>query len=53
VILTAKDLEDIETIIWKYPKLAPRYSARENKFVKKSRIDAMQKPRRYQTGHSD
>ncbi|MDP4206309.1 MAG: aldo/keto reductase [Bacteroidota bacterium] len=33
--LTAKDLEDIEAIVRKYPNIGPRYSARENKFVKK------------------
>jgi aryl-alcohol dehydrogenase-like predicted oxidoreductase len=33
--LTAKDLEDIGAIIKKYPNVGPRYSARENKFVKK------------------
>ncbi len=35
VELTAKDLEVIETIVKKYPNIGPRYSARENKFVKK------------------
>jgi aryl-alcohol dehydrogenase-like predicted oxidoreductase len=35
VALTAKDLEDIEAIVKKYPNVGPRYSARENKFVKK------------------
>jgi len=35
VTLTAKDLETIETIVKKYPNIGPRYSARENKFVKK------------------
>ena len=33
--LTAKDLEDIEAIVREYPNVGPRYSARENKFVKK------------------
>lgn len=33
--LTAKDLESIEAIISQYPNVGPRYSARENKFVKK------------------
>jgi aryl-alcohol dehydrogenase-like predicted oxidoreductase len=35
VILTAKDLEEIEHLLKKYPNIGPRYSARENKFVKK------------------
>lgn len=35
VELTAKDLESIEAIISQYPNVGPRYSARENKFVKK------------------
>lgn len=35
VVLTAKDLEEIEAILRKYPNIGPRYSARENKFVKK------------------
>ncbi|AGK97556.1 aldo/keto reductase [Clostridium pasteurianum] len=35
VTLTAKDLEDIENLLKKYPNIGPRYSARENKFVKK------------------
>lgn len=35
VELTAKDLETIEAIVLKYPNIGPRYSARENKFVKK------------------
>jgi aryl-alcohol dehydrogenase-like predicted oxidoreductase len=35
VTLTTKDLEGIETIVKKYPNVGPRYSARENKFVKK------------------
>jgi len=35
VELTAKDLEDIDVIVNKYPNIGPRYSARENKFVKK------------------
>lgn len=33
--LTAKDLEDIDAIVKKYPNIGPRYSDRENKFVKK------------------
>jgi aryl-alcohol dehydrogenase-like predicted oxidoreductase len=33
--LTTKDLEDIDAIIKKYPNIGPRYSSRENKFVKK------------------
>ncbi|HUX53580.1 MAG TPA: aldo/keto reductase [Williamwhitmania sp.] len=35
VELTAKDMEAIETIVKKYPNVGPRYSARENKYVKK------------------
>jgi aryl-alcohol dehydrogenase-like predicted oxidoreductase len=35
VTLTSKDLEDIENLLKKYPNIGPRYSARENKFVKK------------------
>jgi len=35
VYLTVKDLESIEAIVRKYPNIGPRYSARENKFVKK------------------
>jgi aryl-alcohol dehydrogenase-like predicted oxidoreductase len=35
VELTTKDLEDIDAIIKKYPNIGPRYSSRENKFVKK------------------
>jgi len=35
VTLTSKDLEDIENLLRKYPNIGPRYSARENKFVKK------------------
>jgi aryl-alcohol dehydrogenase-like predicted oxidoreductase len=35
VELTAKDLEVIQAIVTKYPNIGPRYSARENKFVKK------------------
>ena len=35
VTLTSKDLEAIENILKKYPNIGPRYSARENKFVKK------------------
>ena len=35
IVLAAKDLENIEAIVRKYPNVGPRYSARENKFVKK------------------
>ena len=35
VTLTAKELEEIEKLLKKYPNIGPRYSARENKFVKK------------------
>ena len=35
VDLIAKDLEIIDAIVNKYPNIGPRYSARENKFVKK------------------
>lgn len=35
VTLTAKELEEIEDLVKKYPNIGPRYSARENKFVKK------------------
>lgn len=35
ITLTAKDLEEIENLLNKYPNIGPRYSARENKFVKK------------------
>ncbi|HUW05760.1 MAG TPA: aldo/keto reductase [Williamwhitmania sp.] len=35
VELTANDMEAIETIVKKYPNVGPRYSARENKYVKK------------------
>ncbi len=35
VELAAKDLQVIEAIAKKYPNIGPRYSARENKFVKK------------------
>lgn len=35
VTLTAKELEEIEDLLKKYPNIGPRYSARENKFVKK------------------
>jgi aryl-alcohol dehydrogenase-like predicted oxidoreductase len=35
VELSAKDLETIDAIVNKYPNIGPRYSARENKFVKK------------------
>ena len=33
--LTTKDLEDIDSIITKYPNIGPRYSSRENIFIKK------------------
>lgn len=33
--LTNNDLEKIEIILKKYPNVGPRYSDRENKFVKK------------------
>jgi aryl-alcohol dehydrogenase-like predicted oxidoreductase len=36
VELSPDDLRDIEAIVGKYPNIGPRYSARENKFVKKS-----------------
>lgn len=32
--LNSKDLENIENILKKYPNIGPRYSQRENKFVK-------------------
>lgn len=35
VTMTDNDLEKIESILKKYPNIGPRYSARENKFVKK------------------
>jgi aryl-alcohol dehydrogenase-like predicted oxidoreductase len=35
VVLTAGDLAAIEKIIKQYPNIGPRYSARENSFVKK------------------
>lgn len=35
VELTAEDLDSIEAIVKNYPNVGPRYSARENKFVKK------------------
>jgi len=35
VKLTAEDLAGIQAIVDKYPNIGPRYSARENKFVKK------------------
>jgi aryl-alcohol dehydrogenase-like predicted oxidoreductase len=35
VELTSNDMEAIETIVKKYPNVGPRYSARENKYVKK------------------
>lgn len=33
--ITAEDLANIEAIVKTYPNIGPRYSARENKFVKK------------------
>ncbi|MDR3628492.1 MAG: aldo/keto reductase [Ignavibacteriaceae bacterium] len=35
VELTSEDLNNIDAIVKKYPNIGPRYSARENKFVKK------------------
>jgi aryl-alcohol dehydrogenase-like predicted oxidoreductase len=35
VEMTSNDLEDIDAIIKKYPNIGPRYSSREDKFVKK------------------
>jgi aryl-alcohol dehydrogenase-like predicted oxidoreductase len=35
VELTPKDLEDIDAVIKKYPNIGPRYSSRENIFIKK------------------
>ena len=35
VTLTQQDLEGIEALLVKYPNIGPRYSSRENKFVKK------------------
>ena len=35
VTLTIKNLEEIENLLSKYPNIGPRYSDRENKFVKK------------------
>jgi len=35
VILSVRDLEEIEKLLKIYPNIGPRYSARENKFVKK------------------
>jgi len=35
VTLNAKELEEIENLLKEYPNIGPRYSARENKFVKK------------------
>lgn len=35
VMLSAKDIEEMEELLVKYPNIGPRYSARENKFVKK------------------
>ena len=35
ITLTSKDLEDIGKLLKKYPNIGPRYSARENKFLKK------------------
>lgn len=35
VILTVRDVEEIEKLLKIYPNIGPRYSPRENKFVKK------------------
>lgn len=35
ITLSAEDLEAFQAIVTKYPNIGPRYSARENKFVKK------------------
>ena len=35
VLLSSEDLEAMEEILHQYPNVGPRYSARENKFVKK------------------
>jgi aryl-alcohol dehydrogenase-like predicted oxidoreductase len=35
VELTSEDFNNIDAIVKKYPNIGPRYSARENKFVKK------------------
>ena len=35
VMLTQQDLGTIEDLLAKYPNIGPRYSAREDKFVKK------------------
>lgn len=35
VMLSVEDMQNIEAIIRKYPNIGPRYSPRENKFVKK------------------
>lgn len=35
VILNVRDLEEIEKLLKKYPNIGPRYSPREDKFVKK------------------
>jgi aryl-alcohol dehydrogenase-like predicted oxidoreductase len=35
VVLTDDDLKEIDAIVAKFPNTGPRYSARENKFVKK------------------
>lgn len=35
VTLTAQELAEIENVVNKYPNIGPRYSDRENKFVKK------------------
>ena len=35
VVLTESDLKEIETIVNRYPNIGPRYSERENKFLKK------------------
>jgi aryl-alcohol dehydrogenase-like predicted oxidoreductase len=35
VVLSAEDLVNIDEIVKQYPNIGPRYSARENKFLKK------------------
>lgn len=35
VMLTTDDLKNVDELIMKYPNIGPRYSTRENKFVKK------------------
>ena len=37
VALSSEDLEEIETLLKKYPNIGPRYSARESKFVNESK----------------